>query len=97
MFQERIALADTVTSRLQEELRSLCAEFEAYWRESKKKLDDVSAPYHKLRARLPKSDWKRVQYIVEKRQLSFLVDAIGIEKTSFYGKQSGPQFNYGDA
>lgn len=46
MEKEKTALGDAAKSKLQHRLSNMRAKFESYQRESKKKLDDPTAPYN---------------------------------------------------
>lgn len=58
--------------------------FESYRRESKKNFDDLTASYKESKPGFTESEKKHVQYYAEKRQVSFHVEGLEIDNTTFY-------------
>lgn len=82
ILEKKTALADTKKRRLQDKLSISRAEFESFWRCSKKKLHDLTTSYAQSQTFQAQCEKNRVQYYVEKRQLSSCVDGQEVEKST---------------
>lgn len=64
LVYEKKSMEDNAKLKLQAELRTLCAEFESYLRESKKKLNEMTTFDNEFQAHSAQTKKKRIQYYV---------------------------------
>lgn len=96
-LEEKTTLADIANWKLQDDLRSSCAEFTSYRRESKKESDNMSTFRNEPQKCLPQFERYCVEYYFENVKLSSSVDGLKIEKTTSDCRLSEFLYDYNGA